>query len=116
MHLNCFMYNFSLLDIEQIFNQTFDLFLIQKIGYLVRVFRQKGFECCYTSVILNYIYFIGSYFCYDNPGALQDTFMKDLNLTTTSFVALYSIYSWPNVILCFIGGFLIDRYLPNLVN
>lgn len=51
----------------------------------------------------------GSYFCYDNPGALQDTFMKDLNLTTTSFVALYSIYSWPNVILCFIGGFLIDR-------
>lgn len=22
---------------------------------------------------------------------------------------LYSIYSWPNVILCFIGGFLIDR-------
>lgn len=22
---------------------------------------------------------------------------------------LYSVYSWPNVILCFIGGFLIDR-------
>ena len=22
---------------------------------------------------------------------------------------LYSIYSWPNVILCFIGGFLMDR-------
>lgn len=22
---------------------------------------------------------------------------------------LYSIYSWPNVVLCFIGGFLIDR-------
>lgn len=23
---------------------------------------------------------------------------------------LYSIYSWPNVVLCFIGGFLLDRF------
>uniref|UniRef100_U5ET16 Lysosomal dipeptide transporter MFSD1 n=1 Tax=Corethrella appendiculata TaxID=1370023 RepID=U5ET16_9DIPT len=51
----------------------------------------------------------GSYFCYDNPGALQDNFKSDLNLTTTQFVLLYAIYSWPNVILCFIGGFLLDR-------
>lgn len=51
----------------------------------------------------------GSYFCYDNPGALQDNFKSDLDLTTTQFAMLYSIYSWPNVILCFIGGFLMDR-------
>ncbi|XP_077285994.1 lysosomal dipeptide transporter MFSD1-like isoform X2 [Arctopsyche grandis] len=51
----------------------------------------------------------GSYFCYDNPGALQDKFKEDLKINTTQFVLLYSIYSWPNVILCFIGGFLIDR-------
>lgn len=51
----------------------------------------------------------GSYFCYDNPGALQDDFKRDLNMTTSQFTMLYSIYSWPNVILCFIGGFLIDR-------
>lgn len=50
-----------------------------------------------------------SYFCYDNPGALQDNFKSDLGLSTTQFVVLYSIYSWPNVILCFIGGFLMDR-------
>lgn len=53
--------------------------------------------------------YIASYFCYDNPGALQDNFKADLNLSTTQFAMLYSIYSWPNVILCFIGGFLIDR-------
>jgi MFS family permease len=53
--------------------------------------------------------FTASYFCYDNPGALQDNFKADLNLSTTQFAMLYSIYSWPNVILCFIGGFLIDR-------
>uniref|UniRef100_A0A0K8WHX6 Lysosomal dipeptide transporter MFSD1 n=1 Tax=Bactrocera latifrons TaxID=174628 RepID=A0A0K8WHX6_BACLA len=51
----------------------------------------------------------GSYFCYDNPGALQEVFKHDLNITTTEFTLIYSIYSWPNVVLCFIGGFLIDR-------
>ncbi|XP_015610355.1 major facilitator superfamily domain-containing protein 1 [Cephus cinctus] len=51
----------------------------------------------------------GSYFCYDNPGALQDNFKSDLQLSTSRFVLLYSIYSWPNVIFCFIGGFLLDR-------
>lgn len=29
-------------------------------------------------------------------------------MSTSKFVLLYSIYSWPNVILCFIGGFLLD--------
>ncbi|XP_016969412.1 major facilitator superfamily domain-containing protein 1 [Drosophila rhopaloa] len=51
----------------------------------------------------------GSYFCYDNPGALQNVFKRDLNLTSTQFTLIYSIYSWPNVVLCFVGGFLIDR-------
>lgn len=54
-------------------------------------------------------FYLASYFCYDNPGALQNYFMKDMNMSTTQFVWLYSIYSWPNVVLCFIGGFLIDR-------
>ncbi|XP_034471718.1 major facilitator superfamily domain-containing protein 1 isoform X1 [Drosophila innubila] len=51
----------------------------------------------------------GSYFCYDNPGALQDVFQKELNLNATEFTFIYSIYSWPNIVLCFVGGFLIDR-------
>ncbi|XP_058794311.1 major facilitator superfamily domain-containing protein 1-like [Phymastichus coffea] len=50
----------------------------------------------------------GSYFCYDNPAALQDKFKTDLDMPASKFVLLYSIYSWPNVILCFIGGFLLD--------
>ncbi|XP_074026714.1 lysosomal dipeptide transporter MFSD1 isoform X2 [Leptinotarsa decemlineata] len=51
----------------------------------------------------------GSYFCYDNPAALQDYLKKDLNLTETQYTALYSVYSWPNVVLNVVGGFLIDR-------
>ncbi|XP_063376320.1 major facilitator superfamily domain-containing protein 1-like [Cydia fagiglandana] len=52
----------------------------------------------------------GSYFCYDTPGALADNFKQDLHLNTSQFALVYSIYSWPNVILCFIGGYLVDRY------
>ncbi|XP_023212213.1 major facilitator superfamily domain-containing protein 1-like [Centruroides sculpturatus] len=51
----------------------------------------------------------GSYFCYDNPAALQDQILSDMSVTTTEFSSLYSWYSWPNVVLCFFGGFLIDR-------
>ncbi|KAK0090857.1 hypothetical protein PV325_000023 [Microctonus aethiopoides] len=50
----------------------------------------------------------GSYFCYDNPSALQDNIQNDLDLSLKNFVLLYSIYSWPNVVLCFVGGFLLD--------
>ncbi|GBP60911.1 Major facilitator superfamily domain-containing protein 1 [Eumeta japonica] len=50
----------------------------------------------------------GSYFCYDTPGALANYFKKDSHLNTSQFAWLYSIYSWPNVVLCFIGGYLID--------
>lgn len=33
---------------------------------------------------------------------------SDLNLTETEFTIFYSAYSYPNVILCFFGGFLLD--------
>ncbi|XP_040564003.1 lysosomal dipeptide transporter MFSD1 [Lepeophtheirus salmonis] len=50
----------------------------------------------------------GSYYCYDNPGALQKHFIKDIPMTTLEFASLYSWYSWPNVALPIIGGYLID--------
>lgn len=60
--------------------------------------------------VSNYVcWFTGSYFCFDNPGALQDIITKDMNLSTTQFSYLYSSYSLPNIVLCFVGGFLIDR-------
>ncbi|CAL1527854.1 unnamed protein product [Lymnaea stagnalis] len=51
----------------------------------------------------------GSYFCYDNPAALQDTMIRDLDINESKFMAFYSFYSWPNVVLCMFGGYLIDR-------
>ncbi|KAF7257989.1 hypothetical protein EG68_04294 [Paragonimus skrjabini miyazakii] len=51
----------------------------------------------------------GDYFCYDTPAAMQNLMVRDLDLTATEFMNLYAWYSWPNVILCFVGGYLIDR-------
>ncbi|XP_062521615.1 major facilitator superfamily domain-containing protein 1-like [Corticium candelabrum] len=53
----------------------------------------------------------GSYFCYDNPAALQTEIQQDMGVSYSKYLLLYSLYSWPNVILCFIGGILIDRKL-----
>lgn len=63
----------------------------------------------YFALIFMCLLSFGSYFCYDNPAALQDNFKKDLSITTATFTAFYSWYSWPNVVLCFLGGYLIDR-------
>lgn len=51
----------------------------------------------------------GSYFCYDTPGSLQDYIKDEMKVDTVQFTSLYSLYSWPNVVLCFVGGFLIDK-------
>lgn len=64
---------------------------------------------CFYLYLISVSYFTGSYFCYDTPAALADNFKDDTHLNTSKFTLLYSIYSWPNVILCFVGGYLIDR-------
>ncbi len=51
----------------------------------------------------------GNYFCYDNPQALEDDLEKRIPLTTFDYDILYSVYSFPNIILPFFGGLLIDK-------
>jgi len=63
----------------------------------------------YLVLIIMCFLSFGSYFCYDNPAALQDNMTRDLNISVGQFMGFYAWYSWPNVILCFFGGFLIDR-------
>lgn len=53
----------------------------------------------------------GTYFCYVQTGALQLEFERDLKITTSQFTVFSSLYSWPNIVLCFFGGYLIDRLL-----
>jgi len=59
----------------------------------------------------------GSYYCYDNPAALNNYFTESTNstaagmprLTATQFNGLYSAYSFPNTVLPFFGGVLVDK-------
>ena len=41
---------------------------------------------------------LGSYYCYDNPAGLEDVMKSDLKISSSTFTALYSWYSWPNVV------------------
>lgn len=78
-------------------------------SFVSRICNPRKFFFRYFALIFMCLLSFGSYFCYDNPAALQDKFKKDLTISTATFTAFYSWYSWPNVLLCFFGGFLIDR-------
>ena len=77
-------------------------------------------SCCHptTRLFRSVILFLactltfGSYFAYDNPGALTEAFKSQVcHNSTTRYELMYSIYSWPNTIQPFIGGYLIDNVL-----
>lgn len=53
---------------------------------------------------------MGSYFCYDNPAPLKTDLTKEpYNLSESQWSGLYSIYSFPNMVLPLVGGIFIDK-------
>jgi len=58
---------------------------------------------------------IGNYYCFDNPEALSEQLKKEFADTKYGekwqswFALFYSVYSFPNVILPFFGGYLVDK-------
>eukprot|EP00005_Dracoamoeba_jomungandri_P008997 CAMPEP_0174263070 /NCGR_PEP_ID=MMETSP0439-20130205/17053_1 /TAXON_ID=0 /ORGANISM="Stereomyxa ramosa, Strain Chinc5" /LENGTH=533 /DNA_ID=CAMNT_0015348203 /DNA_START=130 /DNA_END=1731 /DNA_ORIENTATION=- len=76
--------------------------------------------CCskkvYKWLVLWFIMWLtfGSYWVFDTPGAifvqLQDWFGGEDKYTSAMNLNLYSVYSYPNVILCFFGGIIIDKW------
>jgi nitrate/nitrite transporter NarK len=54
----------------------------------------------------------GSYYCYDIVGALSPVLLDPFyQITTTQESFLYAVYSLPNTVIPFFGGFLVDRVL-----
>ncbi|KAH3731765.1 sodium glucose transporter [Pelomyxa schiedti] len=52
----------------------------------------------------------GSYYCYDIPGALTQPVLQDwFDITPVQYELFYSLYAWPNTVLAFCGGYLVDR-------
>lgn len=56
------------------------------------------------------LFLMGSYFCYDNVSPLTLTFKSPpYNLTDVEISSLYSVYSFPNMVLPLVGGILLDK-------
>lgn len=52
--------------------------------------------------------FIGNYFIYDNPSALQIIIVKIIGINDEQFGLLYSVHAWLSVIFALFGGYLTD--------
>lgn len=65
----------------------------------------------YIALALICLLGFGNNFCYDTPGALEKPIEDGMSANTSQFTSLYALYSWPNVIMCFFGGLLVDRVL-----
>lgn len=51
-----------------------------------------------------------NYFCYYNPQPLQTTYyLPPMSLTSTQYNILFSIYSFPNIVMTPLGGWLLDK-------
>eukprot|EP00126_Sphaerothecum_destruens_P015721 Sdes_comp9758_c0_seq1m1275 len=91
---------------------------LNSYGYFSGVEESESTGCLcsplspsFRYVVLVFICFLsfGSYFCYDNPAALSSQIMSVMHISNSQYTMLYSLYSWPNVVMCFCGGFLLDQ-------
>lgn len=73
-------------------------------------FRQTKWR--WAALFFACFFLLGSYFCYDNPNALSSILKREVTHDGNNDIKynqLYSVYSYPNVILPLIGGVLIDK-------
>lgn len=84
--------------------------VVRRFGNCASVFCDPTTRA-HRLIVLFFLCFLafGSYYCFDNPGALQSQIENVMSVKAAQFSSLYSWYSWPNTVLCFAGGFLIDR-------
>lgn len=61
-------------------------------------------------LVFGCFFLMGSYFCYDNPAPVQNQLQEPpLNLSYRQYTNLYSVYSFPNMILPLFGGVFLDK-------
>ncbi|CAD8084472.1 unnamed protein product [Paramecium primaurelia] len=62
----------------------------------------------YVIMILGCLLMFGNNYSFDNPQALQKQLTQDLDISISNYNLLYSAFSFPNIFLTLIGGFIID--------
>ncbi len=66
----------------------------------------------YVALALACVLLVGLYYSYDNPSALESHLTSEnggFQLSLVNYNLLYSVYSFPNILLPMFGGILIDR-------
>ncbi|KAL6047035.1 Major facilitator superfamily domain-containing protein 1 [Balamuthia mandrillaris] len=51
----------------------------------------------------------GHMFAFDSPSALVTSLKTELEISDLQYLAFFSVYNWPNCVMVFFGGYLVDR-------
>ena len=65
---------------------------------------------CLLLVLLSVAKFV-TFYVYESPGSLEDKIINVLQVDTFTYDLLFSAVSWPNIVLCWIGGVVLDKCL-----
>ena len=70
-------------------------------------------SCSHRYVLLGLLSFIQvvAYFSMESPGGLEKTIIHVMNIDTMNYELQFSASSWSNVVVCLLGGVLVDRVL-----
>ncbi|GAQ86326.1 major facilitator superfamily protein [Klebsormidium nitens] len=71
--------------------------------------QRSDLKSRWVVLVLTAVILAGSYFNYDGPAALKAPLQETLHLSDTQYNLLYSVYSFPNIVLPLFGGLLVDR-------
>jgi MFS family permease len=75
------------------------------------LFGAQGRVYRFSALLLICLLTFGSYFSYDIPASISTSLEAFFAIGDSQYALLYSVYSWPNTLMVFIGGVLIDQYL-----
>jgi MFS family permease len=76
-----------------------------------KIFSKSQSPLRWLILFLACVMMIGNYYCYDNPAALKTQIQAQMGNPSdyeTMYSLLYTVYSIPNVILPFFGGYFVD--------
>ena len=65
----------------------------------------------YTMLLMLCYAYFATFYCTESPGGLEDIIIEVMEVDAEKYDLLLSVSSWPNVVLCLVGGVIVDRLL-----
>ena len=93
---------------KQEINQSSSTTSLCRRGYLCDPHRWP--HQCIFLLLICYTYF-ATFYCTESPGGLEDVIIDVMEVDAKQYDLLRSVSAWPNVIICLVGGIVVDRLL-----